>query len=434
MAKQSSAPVAKPATKSIVVDEAEFVRTRDAVITSWTRLHGALQSAIQAYIDHSNAVLGGEKALDQSGLNLLMNAAVAPVSSAEAAIPTTEATPRDIKFEGEDGDKKKRTRAKAPKDPNAPKRPLTAYLLYLEEMRPVIQRDLGPGQRRGDISSEGTRRWHEMSNDAKQVYKDRYSTSWQEYIKDLEAYKIAHPESPLNQISEVEPDPADPVDEDAAPAPKKKAPAKPRAKKTVAAAEPEPVPEPAAVAEADVDSGAESSSVSSDSDDSDDEPVPAKLPSPPKPAATTPAKKATPKTTASAKAKAAKAAVDASAATIASSPPRTNKKPKETFTAVNGKDTPNKKRKSAATADDKEEKKVAPKAKRAKKGQDVEEPEVEAAAEEVKEKKKPGRKRKSAAGGTYNRADYAQEGESARRERVNVGHAGAWYWSRPRGF
>ncbi|KAF2223475.1 hypothetical protein BDZ85DRAFT_281405 [Elsinoe ampelina] len=405
MAKQSSAAVAKPSTKTIVVDEAEFVRTRDAVITSWTRLHGALQSAIQAYIDHSNAVLGGEKALDQSGLNLLMNAAVAPVTAADTVVPTTEAVPREIKFEGDDGEKKKRTRAKAPKDPNAPKRPLTAYLLYLEEMRPIIQNDLGPGQRRGDISSEGTRRWHELSDAAKQVYKDRYAKSWEEYLKALEAYKIAHPESPLNQIKgAVEPDPADPEDDEAEPPKPKKAPAKPRAKKA-AEAKPAPAPEPVAQADASTDSDAESSVVSSDDSDSEEEAP--KLPTPPKPTATTPAKKATPRTTAAAKAKAAKAAaaVDASAATLASSPPRTNKKPKESFTAVNGKtDTPNKKRKSAAT-EEKEEKKEAPKAKRAKKAKEPE-PEVEAEAEaaaekveEVKEKKKPGRKRKSAAGG-----------------------------------
>ncbi|KAG8631453.1 hypothetical protein KVT40_000593 [Elsinoe batatas] len=406
MAKQSSAAVAKPATKTIVVDEAEFVRTRDAVITSWTRLHGALQSAIQAYIDHSNAVLGGEKALNQSGLNLLMNAAVAPVTAADPVVPTTEATPREIKFEGDDGEKRKRTRAKAPKDPNAPKRPLTAYLLYLEEMRPIIQNDLGPGQRRGDISSEGTRRWHELSDAAKQVYKDRYTKSWEEYLKALEAYKIAHPESPLNQIKgAVEPDPADPEDDEAEPPKPKKAPAKPRAKKA-AEAKPAPAPEPVAPADASTDSDAESSVVSSDDSDSDSEAEAPTLPTPPKPTATTPAKKATPRTTAAAKAKATKAAaVDASDATLASSPPRTNKKPKESFTAVNGKtDTPNKKRKSAAT-EEKEEKKEAPKAKRAKK---VKEPEVEVEAEaeaaaekveEVKEKKKPGRKRKSAVGG-----------------------------------
>ncbi|PNS14160.1 hypothetical protein CAC42_6673 [Sphaceloma murrayae] len=423
MAKQSVAPPVKTDTKQITVDEAEFVRTRDAVVTSWTRLHGALQSAIQAYIEHSNAVLKGEKALDQSSLNLLISAAAAASTSADAALPTTEAAPRDLKFE-DDGDKKKRKRSKAPKDPNAPKRPLTAYLLYLAEMRPVIQAQLGVDQRRGDISSEGTKRWNQETEATKEHYKAIYQRNWKEHKKTMADYLAAHPESPLHRA------PPEEFDDEGNPIkPKKRA----KAKKADAAeieadAILAPTDEMELDEDAEVDSDAESSVVSS-SDSSDDEEDEAeeeasdveeeapKLPTPP-PAPPAP-KRASAKQTAAAKAKEARAAKaeaskaaaveSAAAAVVASSPPRTNKKPKETFTSVNSKDkeksdSPSKKRKSATTAPPAEEKKEElPKPKKARRGKEVEPEPVEEMDETSKvetpkvEEKKKGRKRKSAA-------------------------------------
>jgi len=119
-------------------------------------LNGAIEGAIKAYITHSNNVLEGKEALSHESLNVLNN-----VSQQVAQ------TGANIK--AEDEVKPKRRRIAKPKDPNAPKRPLTAYLLYLEEMRPTIQQDLGEGQKRGDISSEGTRRWHTLTPEQQQV-------------------------------------------------------------------------------------------------------------------------------------------------------------------------------------------------------------------------------------------------------------------------
>ena len=129
------------------------------LITSLTRLDGAIQNAVHSYIDHSNAVLGGKQALDHTMLNVLGNLAAASSGTAIAA----------IKDETESEDKKKKKRVVKPKDPNAPKRPLTAYLLYLEDMRPTIQQELGDVQKRGDISAEGTRRWHKLTKEEQQV-------------------------------------------------------------------------------------------------------------------------------------------------------------------------------------------------------------------------------------------------------------------------
>lgn len=121
------------------------------------QLNGAIEGAIKAYITHSNHVLEGTETLNHESLNILSNISL-HVAQAGQKIKDEEVE-----------EKPKRKRTVKPKDPNAPKRPLTAYLLYLEEMRPIIQQDLGEGQKRGDISAEGTRRWHLLTSAEQQV-------------------------------------------------------------------------------------------------------------------------------------------------------------------------------------------------------------------------------------------------------------------------
>lgn len=57
-------------------------------------------------------------------------------------------------------DKKRKKRAH---DPNAPKRPLTAYFLYLQYARQIIANDLGEDAPKGAVQDEGLRRWNSMS-------------------------------------------------------------------------------------------------------------------------------------------------------------------------------------------------------------------------------------------------------------------------------
>lgn len=123
------------------------------------QLNGAIEGAIKAYITHSNHVLEGTEALNHESLNILSNI------SRHVAQAGQKIKDEDLV----DEKPKRKPRTVKPKDPNAPKRPLTAYLLYLEEMRPIIQQDLGEGQKRGDISAEGTKRWHLLTSDEQQV-------------------------------------------------------------------------------------------------------------------------------------------------------------------------------------------------------------------------------------------------------------------------
>jgi hypothetical protein len=153
------------ATLSIDVDS--FVRTRDSVVTGLATLQDAIQTLSTAYIKHTNAVLGEhgagldvDSALAKLGDNPLLklgelNRAISPAKSNAAG------------GEGATGDKKERK--KRQHDPNAPKRPLTPFFLYMQTARPIIATDLGAEAAKGAVSAEGTRRWGTMAADDKQV-------------------------------------------------------------------------------------------------------------------------------------------------------------------------------------------------------------------------------------------------------------------------
>jgi hypothetical protein len=88
--------------------------------------------------------------------------AVTPVAKDAAAAPADAAN-----------DKKERK--KRLHDPNAPKRPLTPFFLYMQTARPIIAKDLGEGVAKGLVSEEGTRRWKEMDDQDRTV---RLFTPW----------------------------------------------------------------------------------------------------------------------------------------------------------------------------------------------------------------------------------------------------------------
>lgn len=105
----------------------------------------------QAYITHTDAVLNpGKPTTDfthlSGGLQNILNG---------------------LTGSGESGGKeKKRKRAH---DPNAPKRALTPFFLFMQHKRPEIAKQLGGNTRPKDVSEEGTRRWQSMNEKEKEV-------------------------------------------------------------------------------------------------------------------------------------------------------------------------------------------------------------------------------------------------------------------------
>lgn len=81
------------------------------------------------------------------------------------------------------GQKKKRF-----KDPNAPKRPPSAFFLFCADFRPKIKED-NPGLTIGDTAKKLGEIWNSYSAEEKQPYEKKASKLKEKYDKDIVAYR-----------------------------------------------------------------------------------------------------------------------------------------------------------------------------------------------------------------------------------------------------
>lgn len=128
----------------------------------------SLQSQIadfsKAYVEHVNNVINGTSAT--------IDLPPMPIGMSHLDFVPRGGSPG---AKSEAGGRKKRKRA--PVDPNAPKRPLTPFFLYMQNNRPKIAEDLGSEARPKNIADEGTRRWQEMDVKEKEVCQSHCNSS-----------------------------------------------------------------------------------------------------------------------------------------------------------------------------------------------------------------------------------------------------------------
>nr|CAG8473630.1 5737_t:CDS:2 [Entrophospora candida] len=87
------------------------------------------------------------------------------------------------------------------KDPNAPKRPNTAYILFSNEIRPETK-DANPKANQKEIVTMIGQKWKALSSEQKKVYEDRYSADKERYDEELRAYRAGHhADSPVSLTS-----------------------------------------------------------------------------------------------------------------------------------------------------------------------------------------------------------------------------------------
>jgi transcriptional regulator HMO1 len=97
--------------------------------------------------------------------------------------------------DGDLGDGKKRKRAtkeKKAKDPNAPKRPPSAYLLYQNEFRKEVK-DNNPTMTYPQVLQEISKMWAALSAEDKKPYQDATDLAKVEFEKAKTEYLEAHP-------------------------------------------------------------------------------------------------------------------------------------------------------------------------------------------------------------------------------------------------
>ncbi|KAB2624039.1 high mobility group B protein 7-like [Pyrus ussuriensis x Pyrus communis] len=78
-------------------------------------------------------------------------------------------------------------RAKKDKDPNAPKRPLTAFFLFLDDFRKSYKEANPDSKGVKTVTREGGEKWKSMTDEEKKPYVDKAAELKQEYKRALES-------------------------------------------------------------------------------------------------------------------------------------------------------------------------------------------------------------------------------------------------------
>ncbi|KAG0252522.1 Non-histone chromosomal protein 6 [Mortierella polycephala] len=85
-------------------------------------------------------------------------------------------------------DEPKKRRKKAKKDPNAPKNPMSAYLLFCEEWREKVKAQ-NPDASFGEIGRLLGEKWRSYSADQKGPYVAKHEKAKAKYVVDKAAYE-----------------------------------------------------------------------------------------------------------------------------------------------------------------------------------------------------------------------------------------------------
>jgi high mobility group protein B1 len=87
--------------------------------------------------------------------------------------------------------RKSKTAEKAKKDPNAPKRPLSAYILFSMDERPRIVKKLGKDAKVTEVTKALGEVWQTLSDEKQKPYQEKAAKAKKEYMKELEMYKAS---------------------------------------------------------------------------------------------------------------------------------------------------------------------------------------------------------------------------------------------------
>jgi hypothetical protein len=97
-------------------------------------------------------------------------------------------------------------RKKADKDPNMPKRALSAFFMYCAERRPVVKK-ANPGFSVGDIAKELGKEWREVTDKSK--YEAQAEKDKERYRKAMDAYNATQGSPPKKQKKAAAPPPVE---------------------------------------------------------------------------------------------------------------------------------------------------------------------------------------------------------------------------------
>ncbi|ROT43613.1 hypothetical protein SODALDRAFT_320033 [Sodiomyces alkalinus F11] len=173
------------------IDPEGFIRVRDSVHHRLLTILELIKSFSVDYYRQTNLLLG-EASTEIPGIDV-------PLGNLEHAVQNIAAIPGLMQSAAEYGPpaEEKKERKKRTHDPNAPKRPLTPYFLYMQTARPIIGNDLGPDAPKGAVQEEGQRRWKAMGQAEKNGWNNAYQYNLRLYQARVHSYKHGNPDAKL---------------------------------------------------------------------------------------------------------------------------------------------------------------------------------------------------------------------------------------------
>ncbi|GJN70304.1 high mobility group protein [Purpureocillium lilacinum] len=164
-----------------LVDPDSFLRVRDSAVGRLNTIIELIKSFTTDYVRQTNLLLG--EATADGGADLL-----SAFENTAAQLIMPGVAPELQQPVEEKKERKKRTH-----DPNAPKRPLTPYFLYMQHARSIIANDLGAEAPKGAVQEEGQRRWAHMSPTEKKGWNAAYQYNLRLYNARVHSYKQGNP-------------------------------------------------------------------------------------------------------------------------------------------------------------------------------------------------------------------------------------------------
>ncbi|KAI0786502.1 high mobility group box domain-containing protein [Abortiporus biennis] len=111
---------------------------------------------------------------------------------------------------GDEADGRKSKRVKKPKDPNAPKRPASSYLLFQNEIRQELKAK-NPTLPNNELLGVIAKMWKDMPKEEKDAYEARQKLAKDQWLADKTAYKASQGGAPTDPTAATTPVDADVV-------------------------------------------------------------------------------------------------------------------------------------------------------------------------------------------------------------------------------
>ncbi|CAG8801541.1 10441_t:CDS:2 [Cetraspora pellucida] len=135
----------------------------------------------RAYESVATALRSAATAVDEFQSLLPRDVSILPPTLTPVSPTTTALAPRSHR----------KGRKSYNKDPNAPKKPNTAYILFSNEIRAEMKANNPEANQKELVKLIGSR-WKALSTEQKKVYEDRYFADKERYDEELRAYRGAH--------------------------------------------------------------------------------------------------------------------------------------------------------------------------------------------------------------------------------------------------